>query len=92
MNQNYDMISHLFPETNGFTIKVTVIKKADIREYKSKKGDPGKVFSIDVMDKNNSEIQVTFFNELVDKFFHILQEQKIYTISGGRIQNSNSRF
>ena len=64
------MISHLFPETetNSFTIKVKIIKKGDIKNF----GFENNIFSIEVMDKNNSYIKVVFFDELVDKYFHIL--------------------
>ena len=67
---HFDMISRLFSktETNSFTIKVKIIKKFDIKNF----GFEKKIFRILVVDKNNSYIQVVFFNELVDKYFHIL--------------------
>lgn len=39
INLNVDMIKDLIPEKSRFTIKITVVKKSDIRDYKSKKGD-----------------------------------------------------
>lgn len=44
------------------------------------------------MDKDNSEISISFFNELVDKFYSVVQENKIYLISDGRIAYSNKQY
>ena len=39
--------------------------------------------NIDLMDKNNYQIQATFFNDAVAKFQDVIQEGKVYTFSSG---------
>ena len=37
-------------------------------------------------------IQATFFNETVDKFFNLLQENSVYLFSNGEIKIANKKF
>ena len=46
----------------------------------------GKLFSIDLLDANNGEIRATLFKEAADKWFPILEQGQVYTISGGRLK------
>lgn len=63
-------------------IKARVVKKGAMRTYNNAKG-PGKLFNIDLVDRDNTQIQATFFNDSADRFFDRLQEQKVYVFANG---------
>ena len=44
------------------------------------------VFSFDLVDKDAGEIKVTGFNEMCDKFFHRIEEGKVYQISKASVK------
>jgi len=88
----YQPLSDLSPfQKQAFTIKVRVTRKGTIRHWSNKRGD-GKLFSIDILDDQGNEMQCTMFNDVVDKFFPVFEEGKIYTIHKGRIKMANKRY
>ena len=44
------------------------------------------VFSFDLVDVDRSEIKVTGFNDMCDKFFDRIEEGKVYTISKASVK------
>lgn len=48
--------------------------------------------NIELMDKEGSQIQATFFNDAADKFDKIIQENRVYLFSGGSIKIANKKF
>ena len=50
--------------------------KSDNRSYSNAKGS-GKLFSVDLVDASGDEIRGTFFNASVDKWFPVLEQQKV---------------
>lgn len=90
-NTNYMPINALNPYANRWTIKARITNKSDMRRWNNAKGE-GNLFSIDLLDAHGSEIKGTFFKEDADKFFPLLQEQKVYTISGGKLKIANRQY
>ena len=78
-NTNYMPINALNPYANRWTIKARITNKSDMRRWNNAKGE-GNLFSIDLLDAHGSEIKGTFFKEDADKFFPLLQEQKVLDI------------
>lgn len=76
---------------SNWKIKARILKKNDIKQYKNAKGE-GCLFSIEIMDKNQTEISCSFFNNGCDKWFDFLNEGNIYIFSGGYIKDNNSRY
>jgi replication factor A1 len=74
-----------------WTIKVRVTKKGDERTWKNDRGQ-GKLFSVDMVDQEGTQIQGTFFNQQVEKFYPLIKENKVYTVSNGTIKLANKRF
>jgi replication factor A1 len=72
-------------------IKARVIKKFDIKNYRSAKGE-GKLFSFEIIDSNGTEISASFFNAHCDKWFDYLTEGNTYIFSGGYIKENTSKF
>ena len=61
---------------NRWTIKARVTSKADIRRWSNAKGE-GTLFSIDLLDSQNTEIRATFFKDACDKFYPLIEQGKV---------------
>ena len=77
--------------TIDWCIKARVVKKSQLRPYKNAKGE-GVILTLDLIDKDGTIIQGTMFNENAKKWFEKIQEDKVYTICGGKICLSNKKF
>ena len=75
----------------NWRIKARVLKKNDIKQYKNQKGE-GCFFTIELMDKNQTEISCSFFNAGCEKWFDFLEEGRMFVFSGGQIKENNSRY
>jgi replication factor A1 len=53
-----------------------VTSKADIRRWSNAKGE-GTLFSIDLLDSQNTEIRATFFKDACDKFYPLIEQGKV---------------
>lgn len=84
-------IASLNPYQNRWTIKARVTSKGSIRRWSNARGE-GHLFSVDLLDAHGGEIRGTFFKDACDKFEPILQEGKVYTLSGGRLKVANQQY
>eukprot|EP01116_Phalansterium_solitarium_P017308 TRINITY_DN4229_c0_g2_i1.p1 TRINITY_DN4229_c0_g2~~TRINITY_DN4229_c0_g2_i1.p1 ORF type:complete len:652 (-),score=238.32 TRINITY_DN4229_c0_g2_i1:174-2129(-) len=84
-------IKSLNPYQNRWTIKARVTSKSDIKTWTNAKGD-GRLFSVDLLDAQGGEIRATGFNDAVDKFYQLLEVNRVYYISGGAIKGANKKF
>ena len=85
-------IAGLTPMVDSFLIKVRVTFKPDrFRTYTNDRGE-GKVGSVEVLGACGGEIQITMFNEQVEKFWDMFEKGKVYEISGGRVKTVNQRW
>jgi len=62
-----------------------------MRTYKNARGE-GKLFSIELVDSEGGEIKGTFFNDVVDKFYDIVNEGDVYLFSKGQIKTANKQY
>lgn len=83
-------ISGLSPYQNKWVIKARVTSKPPIRHWSNAKGE-GKLFSMDLMDESG-QIRVTAFRDLVDKFYDMIEVDKVYYISKGQLKPANKQF
>ena len=60
-------------------IKVRVLKKGDMRQYKNARGS-GVVLSMDLVDREGTMIQASCFNETANVMNEKMQQNKVYTI------------
>ncbi|KAF5300828.1 hypothetical protein FQA39_LY10950 [Lamprigera yunnana] len=95
MNGNgYDQLTHpissLSPYQNKWVIKARVTSKSGIRTWSNSRGE-GKLFSIDLIDESG-EIKATIFRDLVDKFFDLIEVDKVYYISKCQLKLANKQF
>ncbi|XP_037124774.1 replication protein A 70 kDa DNA-binding subunit-like isoform X2 [Syngnathus acus] len=83
-------IYQLNPYLSNWTIRARVINKTDIRNWSNSRRE-GKVFNLEVVDETG-EIKITAFNEEVDKFFSLVEQDKVYLISKGTVKLANKQF
>jgi replication factor A1 len=77
--------------TTAWTIQAKIVQKTQLSHW-SKPQSEGALFSVTLKDKGGNEIRGTFFKAEADKFYPILELNKVYTITGGRIRQANKRF
>lgn len=87
----YTPIKVLNSYSTDWKLKARITKKYPLRQWSSDKGS-GHILNIDLIDKDNSQIQATFFNEAAEKFDKILRENAVYLFSNGIVKMANKRF
>ncbi|CAL8363127.1 unnamed protein product [Lota lota] len=83
-------IASLNPYQNKWTIRARVTNKTQIRTWSNSRGD-GKLFSLDVVDESG-EIKITAFNNEAERFFPLVEKDKVYCISKATIKMANKKF
>merc|ERR1712238_493051 len=76
---------------NRWTIKARVTNKGDIRSWSNAKGE-GTLFSMSLLDSSGTDIRATMFKEAVEKFHGMLEEDKVYSFSVGRLKVANAQY
>ena len=87
----YMPIKALNQFTSDFTIKARIVKKGALRTYKNQRGE-GKLLNVDLIDRDGTLIQGTFFGECAAKFADSLQEEGVYTFQNATVKLANKRY
>jgi len=85
-------ISELSTYQSRWTIKAKVTSKPPMRTFKKGANGEGKVFSVDLCDRDGGEIRASFFNDAAAKFDDILKVGKVYTFSRGGVKVANKQY
>lgn len=83
-------ICSLTPYQNKWTIRARVTNKSSIRTWSNARGD-GKLFSMDLLDESG-EIRATAFNAECDRFFDLVEVNKVYYISRASLKTANPNY
>ncbi|XP_047533064.1 replication protein A 70 kDa DNA-binding subunit-like [Vanessa atalanta] len=83
-------IASLSPYQNKWVIKARVMNKSAIRTWSNAKGE-GKLFSMDLCD-DSGEIRATAFRNECEKFYDMIQIDKVYYISRCQLKTANKQF
>jgi len=84
-------ISEISSYHTKWSIKARVTARGQTRTF-SKGSSSGKVFSVDLLDKEGGEIRASFFNDAVDKFDTTLEIGKCYVFSRGSVKIANRQY
>lgn len=76
----YTPVRSLSTMNQDWMIKVRLIKKRPVKEWNNARGS-GRLQTVEFMDHMEGMIEATMFNEDIDKWDQILQEEKCYLIS-----------
>ncbi|KAK7474490.1 hypothetical protein BaRGS_00034244 [Batillaria attramentaria] len=83
-------IASLTPYQNRWRIRARVTQKSNIRTWSNSRGE-GRLFNVNFLDESG-EIRATAFNEGVDKFYDLLEVNKIYYVSKGTLKTANKQY
>ena len=87
----YQSINTLNPYQTLWAIKARVTAKSEMKSWTNQRGE-GKLFSIDLLDSTGGQIRATMFNDAVDKFYHLFEQDRVYSISKGQLKLANKKF
>lgn len=92
--KKYTPLNQLSNFSRDIRILVRVIKKSTIKNFGAPSGDknPGRLFNLNIIDKEKNEMQVTCFNRGVDKLYDVFQENSIYEIQGGYVKLNDPKY
>jgi len=88
--KNIFPIVSLTPYQNRWTIRARITSKSNIRTWSNSRGE-GKLFSVDLVDESG-EIRATGFNDIVDKYYDMLEQGKVYYFTKGSLKTANKKF
>lgn len=88
----YLPIKELTTWTPRWVILGRVLDKGPINSFKRHDGAASKVGSVDIMDQDGDSIRAKFWGDAADKWISFLEQGKVYSFSGGRVQVANKRF
>jgi len=71
----------LVPYKVGWKVKIWVTSKSNIWTWQNDWGS-GKLFNIEMMDKDNNTMEGTFFGDAVETFFEKLKPGTCYELTG----------
>ncbi|CAG2113357.1 unnamed protein product, partial [Medioppia subpectinata] len=83
-------ISAITPYFNAWKIRARVTSKANKRNWSNARGE-GCVFSFDCMDES-TEIRVNAFTKECDKYYDLIEVNKVYYITKGTVKTANKKF
>jgi len=84
-------VKSINPFMREFTIKARVTSKSAVRTWNNARGE-GKLFNVNLMDAEGTEIQGTAFNDAVDNLYPIFEEGKVFVIRKARAKMSKRQY
>lgn len=89
--RDYMPIKALTQFTNDWVIKARVLKKAALREWSNPKSS-GVLLNFDLVDREGTQIQATAFQDAARTLNDLIEQDIVYTFSGGLVKLANKRF
>ncbi|KAL4223084.1 60S acidic ribosomal protein P1 [Mactra antiquata] len=83
-------IASLTPYQNRWRIRARVTQKSNIRTWSNSRGE-GRLFSVNLLDESG-EIRATGFTDVVDKYYEMLEVNKVYYFSKATLKTANKQY
>ncbi|KAK6183944.1 hypothetical protein SNE40_006506 [Patella caerulea] len=83
-------IASLTPYQNRWRIRARITQKSSVKTWSNSRGE-GKLFSVNFLDESG-EIRATGFNDAVDKFYDMLEVNKVYYVSRATLKTANKQY
>jgi replication factor A1 len=68
-----------------------VTKKSEKRTWTNNKGS-GTLFSVELLDRDGTQIVATFFKDAAEKFFDVVQLNQVFIFSNGKVMMANQKY
>ena len=91
INDAHMPIKALNQFSSDFVIKARVMKKGDLRNWSNARGQ-GQILNLDLIDREQTVIQATAFNDQALRINEVLEQGKVYTFGGGTVKLANKRY
>ncbi|MCQ2820921.1 MAG: hypothetical protein MJ252_26990 [archaeon] len=91
-NSIYTPLKMLTTFSRDFTILVRVTAKTEIKTFSNSHTPNGKLFSVNIIDKQGTEMQITCFNKVAEKFYEAFQKDCVYEIKGGYVKINDKKY
>ena len=88
---NVQPISTLNPYIHGWSIKAKVISKGPKRSF-NRSGMASSVFTAELVDKEGTAIEGTFWRDAADRCYDLLEEGRVYTFGRGNVKPANKNY
>ena len=95
----YTSLKELTTFSRDFILLVRIIKKSEIKIFETRNTNnsniltgQGRLFYFIVLDQDGNEMQCTCFNKTVNKFYDLIQENKLYEIKGGYVKINDKKY
>lgn len=90
---NPQPISTLSVYQSNWCIKARITKRSDIRNWENKeRGTKGKLFSVDLVDEQDTEIRATLFNDVAEKYYEEFQVGNVFIIARGSLKPAKKQY
>jgi len=83
-------IASLTPYQNRWTIRARVTQKSAIRSWSNSRGE-GTLFDMTLLDESG-DIRATAFKSEVDKFYNLIEVNKVYYIRKAVLKTANKQY
>lgn len=85
----YTEIANLNMYDRSWNIRGRVVRKSEMKRFRNSSRE-GCVFNVVIRDETRA-IQASLFNEVAEKYFHLLREGRVFGFSDGEVRSA-SRF
>lgn len=93
MSRRVQPLQALNPYNNQWTVKVRVVSKEPMRHIVTKKEQVEvPVFSMEAVDEDGTAIRITAWRDVAEKYYPLMEVDKVYYISRGALKAADRRY
>lgn len=93
MSRRVQPLQALNPYNNQWTVKVRVVSKEPMRHIVTRKEQMEvPVFSMEAVDEDGTAIRITAWRDVAEKYYPLMEVDKVYYISRGALKAADRRY